>query len=133
MVKYEYRSDLEAFKRIDNREPSLKFNIVEARRIESMLEMGTKLPTIYKNIDFVNDVSMTNLRTFVKNLEEGNINLEGDYPSPTVQLEDINYEIRISKLEEDIETIKKSLLDIKSCDCKSDESVMDKVKQWLKQ
>ena len=85
MVNYEYNVELEQFKRVDNRGPSLPFNIVEARRIESMMNLGMKAPTIFKKIDFVNEVSMTNLRTFMNNLKDGNIiGLDNDYPAPQV-------------------------------------------------
>lgn len=78
MVKYEYNPDLEVFRRVDNRGPSLKVNIMEARRIKSMMDLGIKAPTILMKIDFVNPISMTNLRTIMKNIEKGNLELDGD-------------------------------------------------------
>lgn len=127
MVKYEYRPELEMFKRVDNRGYPLKFNIVEGRRIESMLKMGLKVPTIYSKIDFVNDVSITNLRTFVDNLKKGNIDLTGDYPSPVYQVKEIALEERISKLEEEFEEFKKRMNDPSPS-----EGIGNKVKEWLR-
>lgn len=127
MVKYEYRPDIEMFKRVDNRGPGLKFNIVEARRIKSMLDMGLKIPTIYKRIDFVYDVSITNLRTFVDNLQKGNIDLEGDYPSPVYQVKEISLEEKVAKLEEDVAELKRRWENPTPS-----KTIGDKVKEWLK-
>ena len=123
MVKYEYRTDTEMFKRVDNRGPYLKFNIVEARRIQSMLDMGLKTPTIYKKIDFVNDVSITNLRTFIDNLNKGNIELDGDYPSPVYQVSEMDLEERVSRLEEEFEKFKESV---------NQKTVTERVKEWIR-
>ena len=127
MAKYEYRVDLEMFKRTDNRGPGLKFNIVEARRIKSMLDMGMKAPTIYKKIDFVNDVSITNLRTFIDNLKKGNIDLDGDYPSPVYQVKEISLGERVTRLEEEFEDFKSRIENPNRR-----ENISEKVKKWLK-
>ena len=108
MVKYVYHPDIEMFRRVDNRGPSLKVNIMKARRIKSMMDLGMKAPTILTKIDFVNPVSMTNLRTIMNNIEDGNLELEGDYPVPTEQLRDMDLEIRVTRLEEDFEKLKKN-------------------------
>lgn len=123
MVKYEYNPELEVFRRVDNRGPSLKVNIVEARRIKSMMDLGIKAPTILMKIDFVNPISMTNLRTIMNNIEKGNLELDGDYPMPTGQLNDINTEIRLTSLEERMSKLENK---------KESESVVDKVKLWMK-
>lgn len=126
-MKYEYRADLEMFKRVDNRGPGLKFNIVEARRIKSMLDMGMKAPTIYQKIDFVNNVSITNLRTFIDNLNKGNIDLDGDYPSPVYQVEEINLNERVSRLEEEFEEFKRRIENPNHR-----ENISEKVRKWFK-
>lgn len=127
MVKYEYRPELEVFKRVDNRGYPLKFNIVEGRRIQQMLDMGLKIPTIYNKIDFVNDVSITNLRTFVDNLNKGNIDLDGDYPVPVHQIAEIGLDERVSQLEKEFEELKKKMENPNAR-----ETISDKVKLWLK-
>lgn len=127
MVKYEYRPDLEVFRRVDNRGPSLKINIVEARRIDSMMKLGIKAPTIMKKIDFVNNISMTNLRTIMNNIDKGNLKLEGDYPAPTEDIKDMDIEMRITQLERDFQEFKE-----KHMNCKCSESTFDKVKSWLR-
>ena len=88
-----------------------------------MMDLGIKAPTILMKIDFVNPISMTNLRTIMKNIENGNLELDGDYPVPTNQLDDINTEIRLSNLEE-----RMNELENKS-DC---DSIVDKVKLWIR-
>lgn len=114
MVKYEYRPDLEVFRRIDNRGPSLKFNITEAKRIETLMDMGVKAPTIMRKIDFVNDINETNLRTFMNNLKNGNISLEGDYPAPTGVIESITDGERLSRLEERVNELENAIAAPKS-------------------
>lgn len=105
MVKYEYNPDLEVFRRTDNRGVSLKVNIIEARRIKSMMDLGIKAPTIMKKIDFVNKISMTSLRTIMSNIESGNLELDGDYPAPTESLLDLTNEEKITALEKRVNTL----------------------------
>lgn len=113
MVEYVYNVELEMFRRVDNRGPSLPFNITEARRIESMMNLGIKAPSILKKIDFVNEVSMTNLRTFMNNLESGNIvGLDNDYPVPTGQFVEIDNEARLKNLEDRV-----TRLESRTCSC----------------
>lgn len=128
MVKYVYNEELEVFKRVDNRGVPLKFNISEARQIESMLRLGMKSPTIYKKIDFVNDVSQTSLRTFISNLENGNIDLSGDYPIPVRSFEELDWEARISKIERDLDDMRERYC---TCECAKKESLSERVRKWL--
>lgn len=118
MVKYYYDVDTESFKRVDNRGNKLKINISEARRIESLLKLGYNPNSIYNKMDFTQKVGISTVRTFVKNLEAGNINLEGDYPAPSIILEEMSIESRIKKLEDDLELFKEKYLTAGcSCDC----------------
>ena len=137
MVKYEYNPEIEMFRRVDNKGPSLKVNIVEARRIESMMQLGIKAPTIMKKIDFVNNISMTNLRTIMSNIEQGNLKLEGDYPAPVATLDEMSIDARMDRLEEDLEEFKEKYLNNEcTCDCDNDcssdsDSFVGKVKKWI--
>ena len=99
MVKYEYNPSLEGFQREDRRGRVLPINIVEGRRIESLLNLGYSVTRIYDEIDFVDKVTLTTVRTFVKNYREGNISLEGDFPIPEHDFEEITMEVRLEKLE----------------------------------
>lgn len=122
MVKYEYDVATESFKRVDNRGNKLKINITEARRIESLLNLGHNPNYIWNKINFINDVSITTVRTFIKNLEAGNIDLEGDYPAPALLMEDMTMEARVKRLEDVVFTPKKA------CDCSCDS--LSKNKSW---
>ena len=127
MVEYRYNVDLEMFRRVDNRGPSLPFNITEARRIESMMNLGMKAPSILKKIDFVNEVSMTNLRTFMNNLEDGNIlGLDEDYPVPNGQFVDLDSQARLTSLEERVTRLENS-----QCDCTTNKNIKERIKKWL--
>lgn len=128
MVKYVYNEELEVFKRVDNRGVPLKFNISEARQIESMLLLGMKSPTIYKKIDFVNDVSQTSLRTFISNLEKGNIDLSGDYPIPVRSFEELDWEARISKIERDLDDMRERYC---TCECENKKGIIGRIKSLL--
>jgi len=99
--------------------------------------LGLKAPTILKKMDFVNDVNMTNLRTFMNNLAEGNIDLDGDYPTPSIIIHDMDLEARVSKLERDVAEFKERMNgpgDDCNCDnsCTNDKySFIGKVKSWM--
>lgn len=134
MVEYKYNEEIEMFRRVDNRGPSLKVNIVEARRIKSMMDLGIKAPTIMKKIDFVNNISMTNLRTIMSNIQNGNIDLDGDYPIPSGQIKDMDIEIRINQLEKDLNEFKRKVLhhdDVLSEMNDSKKKLTGRVKKWL--
>lgn len=130
MVRYRYDADIEMFRRVDNRGPSLKVNIVEARRIKSMMDLGLKAPTIHTKIDFVNPVSMTNLRTIMNNIEKGNLELDGDYPIPAQKLRDMDMEIRVTNLEERVAKLENGNNNVISHSEKK--SLADKVKLWIR-
>ena len=130
MVKYVYNVEQEVFRRVDNRGPPLKVNIIEARRIRGFMDLGTKAPTIHKKIDWVNPISMTTLRTVMKNIEEGNLELDGDYPAPIGQIHDMDVEARLNKLEMDVDELKRTN---HQCICDDNgPGFSDKVKKWLK-
>lgn len=112
MVKYEYDVEEEGFRRVDRRGRILPINITEARRIESLLNLGWGVDAIHSKMVYTQKVSKTTTRSFIKNLKEGNINLEGDYPAPTKQMEEMDLEARLTRMENDIEDLKK-----RPCSC----------------
>ena len=105
-MRYDYDVESETFRRIDGRGRALEFNIVEARRIESLRNLGFSVQRIYDKIDFANDVTVTNLRTFIKNLENGELNTEGEYPAPTPVFKDLDLEARVTELEQEVRDLK---------------------------
>lgn len=128
MVKYEYNVEDEVFKRVDKRGYSLKVNIVEARRIKSLMDLGNNPYEIMRKIEFANGISITTLRTVMKNIREGNINLEGDYPVPTQQLKEMDLSVRVENLEKRVTALEEPV----TCDCEcNNESFVGKVKGWM--
>lgn len=106
MVKYFYDVDEEGFRRVDRRGRILPINIVEARRIQSLLDLGWGVDAIHNKMVYTQNVSKTTTKSFIKNLKEGNIDLEGDYPAPTKQMENMDLEARITKIEQEIAELK---------------------------
>ena len=145
-MKYEYDSNREVFKRVDGNGRYLKFNIEEARRIKSLRDMGTPVSSIHRKINWSNDISETQLRTFIENIEKGNIPLDGDYPIPVRKNPRTD---KITELENKIDELDSRMTDMENrfseirSDCfvsafaapKKDsekKSNISKVKSWLK-
>ena len=124
-MRYEYDVETETFRRIDGRGRALEFNITEAKRIESLRNLGFSVQKIYDKIDFANDVSITNLRTFIRNLESGELSTEGDYPAPAPVIKDLDLEARVQRLEEKMANSHVPVRKI------TDKRIIDKVKSWL--
>ena len=117
MVKYEYDIDKECFRRVDNRGRPIMINITEGKKVDSLLTLGYPISEIYRKIDWVNDINETNLRTFVRNLKDGNIDVDGDYPVPQIIFEDLTidgFEDRIKALERIVERHENMISELKS-------------------
>ena len=80
----------------------MEFNITEAKRIESLRNLGFSVQKIYDKLDFANDVSITNLRTFIRNLENGELSTDGEFPAPTPVIKDLDLEVRVQRLEQKV-------------------------------
>ena len=134
-MRYDYDVESETFIRVDGRGRPLMFNITEAKRIESLRNLGFSVQKIYDKMDFVNDVTVTNLRTFIKNMEHGELSTEGDYPAPTPVFKDLDLEARVSSLEDRFADLEKLMKLIQNgeyfCRCSAEESITDKVKSWI--
>ena len=134
MVKYEYNPNIEGFKRVDNRGHTLDIDIVEARRIVALQNLGYSVTDIFKEMDLARKISISTLRTFLKNYNNGNISIEGEFPVPHKTLDEMDNEVRFNSLEERIQSLeewKESFV----CDCQTEiteKSTRDKVKEWLK-
>ena len=100
-MKYKYDIDNEYFVREDNLGKKFHINIIEARRIMTMFNLGNSIAEIRNKISFSsNKVYESTINNFINQVEKGNISLEGDYPAPKVVLEDLTFEERIKELEE---------------------------------
>lgn len=125
MVKYDYDVENECFSRVDGRGKSYKINIYEGKRIESLRGIGYSVQKIYDKMTFNNEVTITNLRSFIRNLEEGNISVDGDYPAPVQNFEKLDTEARITELERKVESLQSNK------ESKTDKSILGRVKAWM--
>lgn len=123
MVEYHYDVNTEAFKRADNRGKSLYVNITEAQRIISLLNLGYSISDIEGKVSLSSPQgTITTVKSFIRNYKQGNINMPTDAPAPVKVFDSITDGSRIDLLEERVtklEMIQK-------------ESVLDKVKSWIK-
>ena len=126
-MKYEYNADLEAFERTDKKGNKLWFNMYEAQRIMTLYHLGYTPNKISTKMEFhSNKVGMSSVKTFIDNVNNGNIVIDNDAPAPVELIEDMTLEARVSRLEQDLEEFKK-----KFEDPKPNEGISEKVKTWL--
>ena len=132
-MKYNYDSELGAFVREDGLGKKFWITMVEAHRIMTLYELGVSPNQIGAKIQFKNPkTTVSTVSNFIKNVENGDIVLDNDVPLPVEDFDDISTEARITKLEHDVEYIKRLLEKPCECECKEEESISDKVKAWLR-
>jgi len=133
MVKYEYDPLIEKFRRVDNKGTHLNINIVEARRIVALKNLGYKVTSIYRDseLNLANKIGISTLRTFIKNYDAGNISIEGEFPVPKAVFDEMTDESRIDELERRIEVLEEMMKN-KTCDCESEDKTKGKVRKWLR-
>lgn len=132
-MRYNYDSELGAFVREDGLGKKFWITMVEAHRIMTLYELGVSPNQIGAKIQFKNPkTTVSTVSNFIKNVENGDIVLDTDVPLPVEDFDDISTEARITKLEHDVEYIKRLLEKPCECECKEEESISDKVKAWLR-
>ena len=132
-MKYNYNSELGAFVREDGLGKKFWITMVEAHRIMTLYELGVSPNQIGAKIQFKNPkTTVSTVNNLIKNVESGDIVLDTDVPLPVEDFDDVSIEARITKLEHDVEYIKRLLEKPCECDCKEEESIKDKVKAWLR-
>lgn len=132
-MKYNYNSELGAFVREDGLGKKFWITMVEAHRIMTLYELGVSPNQIGAKIQFKNPkTTVSTVNNLIKNVESGDIVLDTDVPLPVEDFDDVSIEARITKLEHDVEYIKRLLEKPCECECKEEESISDKVKAWLK-
>ena len=132
-MKYNYDSELGAFVREDGLGKKFWITMVEAHRIMTLYELGVSPNQIGAKIQFKNPkTTVSTVNNLIKNVESGDIVLDTDVPLPVEDFDDVSIEARITKLEHDVEHIKRLLEKPCECECKEEESISDKVKAWLK-
>ena len=123
-MKYEYNSSLECFEREDKLGKKFYINSNEAQRIVTMRELGYSIGRICAKIQFNSDkVYESTVANFLKNVDEGNIIVNGDYPAPKGVIKDLTVSDRLISLEERVSELEDKI---------RYESFTDKVKSWLK-
>lgn len=136
MVKYEYNPNIEGFKRVDNRGHSLDIDIVEARRIVALQNLGYTVPDIFKEMGLARKISISTLRTFLKNYNNGNISIEGEFPVPQKHLDEMDTELKMDDLERRIKSLEEwkesftSVSNSKKIENTKD-SKRNRVRRWL--
>ena len=129
-MKYDYNSKLECFVREDGLGKKIWINSSEAQRIVTMRNLGYSIGGICAKINFNSGkVQESTIVSFLKNVEEGNIIVDGDYPAPKNVIEDLTVSDRIVSLEERVTELEEIINNDKLIE-KS--SWRGKVKSWLK-
>ena len=132
-MRYNYDSELGAFVREDGLGKKFWITMVEAHRIMTLYELGVSPNQIGAKIQFKNPkTTVSTVNNLIKNVESGDIVLDTDVPLPVEDFDDVSIEARITKLEHDVEHIKRLLDKPCECECKEEESIKDKVKAWLR-
>lgn len=116
MVKYEYDVDEEGFRRVDRRGRILPINITEGRRIASLVDLGWGVEAIHGKMVYIQPVSKTTTRSFIKNYKEGNIDLDGDFPAPIKVMEHMDTEAKLNELEGRVKSLEDGFAEIRA-DC----------------
>lgn len=142
-MKYKYNSDLECFERFNSEgNPigrKLWVNIVEARKIVTLHNLGNSIGLIQSKMKFAsNKASGRTVETIINLYKNGEIELDGDFPAPSKDFEELSVDGRIDDLERRIEVLENQMSEIKS-DCfvsafaveSNEESIVDKVKSWF--
>lgn len=122
-MKYDYNSELECFEREDKLGKKFYINSNEAQRIVTMRNLGYSIGRICAKLRFNSGkVSESTVVNFLKNVDDGNIIVDGDYPAPKKIMEDLTVSDRIIDLEERVSDLEDKI---------RNESLTDKVKSWL--
>lgn len=123
MVEYYYDVNIEAFKRADNRGKPLYVNITEAQRIISLLDLGYSVSDVEGKVSLSSPHgTITTVKSFIRNYKQDNINMPTDAPAPVKVFDSISDANRIDLLEERVTKLEMI----------QNESVLDKVKSWIK-
>lgn len=133
MKKYKYNSDLECFERFQDGKPygkKLWVNIIEARKIVTLYQLGNSVGLIQSKMTFASKkASGHTVKTIIQLYESDEIELDGDYPAPSMDFDNLTVESRMDTLEERVRILEEKM----TCECKSndDEGFMSKVKSWI--
>jgi len=124
MVNYIYDVNDEYFKRADNRGRPLYLNVTEALRIVNMIDMGNSIPAIVNKVNLVHpSATTTTIKSFIRNYNEGNIEIPTNAPVPSNVFDEMTVESNYDALERRVSALEEMM---------ENKSVTGKVKSWLK-
>ena len=128
-MRYDYDVENECFVREDKLGKKIWINITEAQRIVTLHELGNTISQINNKINFQSGkVGESTVKNFLNNVEQGNIEIYGDYPAPIGVIQELSIEERLNNLEKDVELLKSNL-----CKCEDNKKLSERFKTWLKQ
>ena len=136
MKKYQYNTDFECFERLDNNgNPTGKklwVNITEARRIVTLHNLGNSTGLIQSKMKFASkNATGHTVVTIIKLYENDEIELDGDYPAPKSDVEDMTFDSRIDALEDRIKVLEEKFAGI-NCTCENtDKNVLRRIRTWF--
>ena len=144
MKKYRYNSDFECFERFKDGKPfgkKLWVNILEARKIVTLYNLGNSIGLIQSKMTFSSKKATGHtVKTIIQLYENDEIELDGDYPAPSKDFNDLTVEGRISALEDRIEVLENQMSEINSdCFCNSfagesktiDKGIVERIRTWI--
>ena len=131
MKKYKYNSDLECFERFDEDGfpvgRKLWVNITEARKIITLYNLGNSVGLIQSKMHFAsNKASGSTVKTIINLYEDDEIELDGEYPAPKNDFEELSYDGRLDSLEDRVSKLENIVFnDVEK------ENLWSKVKSWI--
>jgi hypothetical protein len=94
-----------------------------------LYDLGNSVGLIQSKMSFSSKkASGHTVGTIIKLYEEGDIELDGNYPIPSTDFDNLNNDIKIENLEARVEVLEKKLVELEN---KDDESFTGKVKSWI--
>lgn len=136
MKKYKYNTEFECFERFDeNGRPSGKklwVNITEAQRIVTLYELGNSIGLIQSKMKFNSTkASGSTVKTIINLYENDEIELDGDYPAPHQDYDELDMGGRIDSLENRVKHLENIVSTYADETKKSENKFISKVKSWI--
>ena len=128
-MEYVYNELDECFRRVDNKGRPLWVNITEARQIENLVNLGYSVEDIKDKVKLSHrKAGRYAIVSMIKNIKEGNIDLDGDYAIPESQFDEINDEIKITALENRVSNLENAVVELNK---PTKKSVFGRIKSWF--
>lgn len=132
-MNYKYWEEKECFVREDGLGKKFWINVTEAQRIMTLYDLGNSVSEIRNKIQFNGEVYESTIRNFIRNVQEGKIEIPTDVTYVPVP-EDLTVEHRLANLEEEVTKIK-IILEHQVCDCNKEEeeskNLLGRIRAWM--